>query len=304
MSARLSRRELIAASAAAALLAGCRTSPPSSTTATTNTDANGYTALEGWYGARIGVYAVDLDSLRTVEHRADERFSMCSTFKTYAAARILQLSNAGAADLDTKMPIARDDIVVDSPITRDAVGSSMSLGDICAVAMMHSDNTAGNIMLRTIGGPAAITAFARSIGDTHSRLDRWEPDLNTAIPADPRDTTTPKALCTGYRRILTADVLATPARDRLLTWMKSNVTSSKRFRAGLPPGWTSADKTGAGDYGSTNDAGLLIGPNGQRVVAVVMTRSRDDIHDAPPFNEAIAGAIRVTLMRLGHTQDQ
>ncbi|MFV8309093.1 class A beta-lactamase [Mycobacteroides chelonae] len=303
MSARLSRRELIAIFAAAGLLAGCRTSPPTSTTSATNVNANGYTALEDWYKARIGLYAIDLNSLTTIEHRADDQFSMCSTFKTYAAARLLQLADAGAIDLNTKVAIASDEIVVDSPITRGEAGSSMSLGDICAAALIHSDNTAGNIMLRTIGGPTAITAFAQSIGDSHSRLDRWEPDLNTAVPADPRDTTTPRALCTGYRQILTADVLAIQARDRLLTWMRSNVTSSKRFRAGLPPGWTSADKTGAGDYGSTNDAGLLIGPAGQRVVVAVMTRSRDDTQDAPPFNEAIAGAIRVTLMRLRHTQE-
>lgn len=256
--------------------------------------------LEQRYSARIGLFAVDLNSAATVRNRADERFSMCSTFKAYAAARVLQLVDAGRLRLDTPVPVAESDVVTYSPVTGPRAGSAMALSEVCAAALIHSDNTAGNLLLRQIGGPPAITAFARSVGDDQSRLDRWETELNSAVPGDPRDTTTPRALCHGYREVLTGRALSPGATDQLLNWMRENVTSGKRFRAALPSGWTSADKTGGGDYGSTNDSGLLIGPAGQRLVVTVLTRSLDDRKDAGPFNDAIADAVRLTLRRLGH----
>ena len=148
----------------------------------------------------------------------------------------------------------------------------MTLDELCQAALQVSDNTAGNLLLKTIGGPSAITAFARSIGDPSSRLDRWETELNSAVPGDPRDTSTPEALGGGYRDLLVGDALAPPQRQQLEDWMRSNETSS--MRAALPPGWTSADKTGSGDYGSTNDVGVAYGPAGRRVLLAMMTRSQ------------------------------
>ena len=74
--------------------------------------------------------------------------------------------------------------------------------------------------------------------------------------------------------LLDGDVLAPPQRRLLEDWMRANQTSS--MRAGLPPGWTTADKTGNGDYGSTNDVGIAYGPQGQRVLLAILTRSQAD----------------------------
>nr|WP_308213905.1 serine hydrolase [Mycolicibacterium crocinum] len=90
-------------------------------------------------------------------------------------------------------------------------------------------------------------------------------------------------------------VLTAGPREQMLGWMRQNATSEKRFRAGLPAGWTSADKTGAGSFGSTNDAGLLSGPDGQRIIMAVLTRSRHDRPDAQPFNDAIAETVRLAI---------
>jgi len=243
------------------------------------------------------MYAIDVNSAARLQYRPDDRFAMCSTFKTYAAARVLQLTDQGRLRLDTPIPIEASDIVENSPVTSAHVGDSITLEQICAAALEKSDNTAGNLLLRHIGGPQAIGTFARSVGDDQSRLDRWETELNTAFPGDPRDTTTPRALASGYREVLVGAALSHDQRARLLTWMRANATSQNRFRAGLPPGWTSADKTGAGDFGSTNDAGLLLGPAGQRIILVVLTRSRDDVPDTPPLNDAIAETVRLTVDR-------
>lgn len=232
------------------------------------------TELERRHNRVIGIYAANLDSDRTVAHRADDMFAMCSTFKGYAAGRILQQVGRGQLALDNRVFVDREAVVANSPVTEPRAWGEMTIDELCRAALQQSDNTAGNLLLKTIDGPQGITAFARSIGDDRTRLDRWETELNSAIPGDPRDTSTPAALGGGYRAMLAGDALSPPQRTQLQDWMKANQTSS--MRAGLPPGWSTADKTGSGDYGSTNDVGIAYGPDGQRVLLAMMTRSQTD----------------------------
>ena len=229
-------------------------------------------ALERRHNALIGVYATNLVSDKTVAHRAQDPFAMCSTFKAYASARVLQMAEHGELTLDDKMFVDPAGILPNSPVTETRAGGEMTLAELCQAALQRSDNAAANLLLNRIGGPPAITAFARSIGDERSRLDRLEIELNSAVPGDPRDTSTPEALGGGYRALLDGGVLAPPQRRQLEDWMRANQTSS--MRAGLPPGWTTADKTGSGDYGSTNDVGIAYGPAGERVLIAILTRSQ------------------------------
>lgn len=265
----LSRRKVLIGSLAAVAVAGIG-APAASAAPLVDQIAS----LEQRNNALIGIFAANLDSNRTVAYRADEKFAMCSTFKGYAVGRVLQQVDRGQLVLDTRIFIDPSAIVANSPVTGERAGADMTIGELCQAALQHSDNTAGNLLLKMIDGPPGVTAFARSIGDDRTRLDRWETALNSAIPGDPRDTSTPAALGAGYRVLLTADVLSPPRRQQLEDWMRGNETSS--LRVGLPAGWTSADKTGSGDYGSTNDVGVAYGPDGQRLLLAVMTRSRAD----------------------------
>ncbi|OHU06798.1 class A beta-lactamase [Mycobacterium syngnathidarum] len=268
----LSRRNVLIGSlvAAAAVGAGVGNAAPAFAAPVDD----GIAELERRNNAFIGLYASNLDSGRTLTHRADEMFAMCSTFKAYAAARVLQMAEHGEVSLDNRVFVDREAIVPNSPVTETRAGGEMTLAQLCQAALQRSDNTAANLLLKTIGGPAAVTAFARSVGDERTRLDRWEVELNSAIPGDPRDTSTPSALAVGYRAVLAGDALSPPQRRLLEDWMRANQTSS--MRSGLPEGWTTADKTGSGDYGSTNDAGIAFGPEGQRLLLVMMTRSQAD----------------------------
>ncbi|RDH74886.1 class A beta-lactamase [Mycolicibacterium moriokaense] len=244
-------------------------------------------ALQRQHSAKIGVYAVDLASGRTLSHLDNEPFAMCSTFKVYAAARVLQMVQNKALDLNRQVFVdPAQSALPNSPRTAPNSGGWMSLADLCAAAVQVSDNGAGNLVLQTIGGPGAVTDFARSIGDDRTRLDRWEIELNSAAPGDPRDTSTPRALGEGYRSVLAGTVLAPPQRGQLEDWMRANQTSA--VRGGLPAGWTTADKTGSGDYGSTNDVGIAYGPDGQRVLLAIMTRSRTDDPIAPNNRQLIS----------------
>ncbi len=253
-------------------------------------------ALERRHDAYVGLFAVDLDGGRSISHRGQEPFAMCSTFKGYAAARVLQMVEQNQLALDQQVFVDQADIVSNSPRTAPRAGSSMTLAELCQAALQVSDNTAGNLLLKTIGGPPAVTAFARSIGDPRTRLDRWETALNSAVPGDPRDTSTPEALGGGYRSLLAGDALAPPQRQQLEDWMRANETSS--MRAGLPPGWTTADKTGTGDYGSTNDVGVAYGPVGQRVLLAVMTRSQVNDPKAPNLRPLIGELTTLVLPEL------
>lgn len=253
-------------------------------------------ALAARHDARIGLYAADLNTGATLASGDTDMFAMCSTFKTYAAGAVLQRVQQSRLGLGDTVPIQAADIRPHSPVTEPRVGTAMTLAELCQAALQQSDNAAANGLLRVLGGPPAITEFARSIGDDRTRLDRWEVELNSAVPGDPRDTSTPRALATGYRALLAGDVLEPAGRQQLLDWMLANQTSS--MRAGLPAGYTSADKTGSGDYGSTNDVGIAFGPAGERLLLAVMTRSASDDPDAPSLRPLIGEIATLVLAEI------
>ncbi|ORB63184.1 class A beta-lactamase [Mycolicibacterium tusciae] len=252
--------------------------------------------LEQRHNAAIGLFASNLVSDKTVAHRAQDQFALCSVFKGYASARVLQMAQHGELSLDDRMFVDPAQILPNSPVTGPRAGSEMTLAELCQATLQQSDNAAANLLLSRIGGPQAITAFARSIGDRQTRLDRWETELNSAIPGDPRDTSTPESLGVGYRAMLEGDVLAPPQRRLLEDWMRANQTSS--MRAGFPPDWTSADKTGSGDYGTTNDVGVAYGPDGQRVLLALMTRSQADDPQAENMRPLIGEITALVLPTL------
>jgi beta-lactamase class A len=258
-------------------------------------------ALEQRSNTRIGLFAIDLLSGRTIAHRDNDPFAMCSTFKTYAAARVLQKAERGELALADTVTVAAEAILPNSPVTETRIGQSITLAELCAAALQRSDNAAANYLLQAIGGPPAITEFARSIGDHQTRLDRWEVELNSALPGDLRDTSTPRALGEGYRELIVGSALAPSSREQLVAWMTANVTSS--LRPGMPPEWTLADKTGSGDYGTTNDVGVGFGPGEQRVLLAVMVRSASDDPDAEGVRPMMAElAALVMPVLLGQSQ--
>nr|WP_237166530.1 class A beta-lactamase [Mycolicibacterium hippocampi] len=283
MNPTVSRRHLLLGGASLAALAACSSPAAPADPVDPNppvppTDER-IEAFERQHNVVVGLSAVELPSGRWLAHRGKERFAMCSTFKAYAAGAVLQRADRAELALNEAVNIEPADIITHSPVTGTRVGATMTLAELCQATLQQSDNAAANLLLRVLGGPAAITTFARSIGDDQSRLDRWETELNSAVPGDPRDTTTPFAVGAGYRNLLTDDVLSTDGRRRLEDWMLANQTSS--MRSGLPARWTSADKTGSGGYGTTNDVGIAYGPEGQRLLLAIMTRSAADDPDAP-----------------------
>ncbi|MFI5540766.1 class A beta-lactamase [Nocardia sp. NPDC051900] len=299
---RLTRDYRVALAAALALLAGCGAETDATQPITTSVEAgpaaNARVAdLEARYGAQIGLFAVDTGTGRTVTHRADERFPFLSTFKTLAAAAVLRAHPLDTGYFDRVIRFHEADLVDNSPVTSAELADGMTLARVAEAAITRSDNTAGNLLLREIGGPAGLTAFLRTLGDPTSRLDRWETELNTAIPGDERDTTTPAALAADYRVLALGDALGARERDQLAVWLKANTTGGKRIRAGLPAEWVTGDKTGTGSYGSANDV-AIVWPEGGRAPIVIAIMSRKPAEDAEVNNDLLAEVTKVAVDRL------
>ncbi|MEU4744216.1 class A beta-lactamase [Actinosynnema sp. NPDC023658] len=251
-------------------------------------------ALEREFDARLGVYALDTGSGATVVHRADERFAFCSTFKGLAAAAVLQ--RHPPAHLDAVVTYTEGDLMKSSTITAQHVATGMTIRQVCDAAVRYSDGTAGNLLLRDLGGPAGLTAFTRGLGDEVTRADRVEPDLTSAVPGDPRDTTSPRAIGTDYRKIVLGDALPPDQRAFLRDLLERNTTGDRRVRAGVPQGWGVADKTGTGDYGTANDIAIVWPPGAAPLVVAIM--SSKATADAPYDQALLAEAAAYVVAAL------
>lgn len=230
--------------------------------------------IESRAGGRLGLAVLDTGNGRRWLHRADERFLLCSTFKLLLCAQVLDRAARGEERLDRQLSFRRSDLVEWSPVTKKAMGRGrLSVAQLCEATMTTSDNTAALLLLKTQGGPAGLTRWLRAHGDTQTRLDRSEPDLNLADPSGEWDTTTPAAMADTVQRLCLGAGLPKTAQARLQAWMKASTTGAQRLRAGLPTGWQIGDKTGTGD-GISNDV-AIVWPPGRAAPWVVVALLSD-----------------------------
>jgi beta-lactamase class A len=289
-----SRRSFLIATTGLVFLTGCtsRLGKSGETSAQMQ-----FEKIEKDLGGRLGVFALDTADGTQLDFRADERFPVCSTFKVIAASAILTKSMQVAGLMQQRIKYGQSDLVNYSPITEKHVDEGMAVADLCAAALQYSDNTAANQLIKILGGPAAVTAFARSIGDTEFRLDRWETELNTAIPGDARDTSTPMAMGRSLYRLTLGSALPLEQRAQLQNWLLGNTTGAARIKAGIPPDWKIGDKTGSGDYGTANDIAVLWPPQRSPVIVAIYTTQPKQ--DAVPRSDVIAAATQVVVDWLG-----
>jgi beta-lactamase class A len=243
--------------------------------------------IESRLGARVGVSILDTHTARQWSHRADERFPLTSTFKAFACAGLLARVDAGQDTLARLVAFQKSDLVTYSPVTEKHVGGEgMSIGALCEATMTTSDNSAGNMILDSLGGPVGFTAFMRRIGDTHTRLDRRETELNEAAPGDLRDTTTPAAAGKSLQDIVLGDALSPASRHQMQDWLLANQVGGPLLRASLPMGWRIGDRTGAGGNGSRSIIAVIWPPERKPViVALYLTGTKASMNER---NEAIA----------------
>lgn len=251
-------------------------------------------ALEESTGRRVGVYARDTGTGATVAYRADERFGYASTLKALAVGEVLV--GRPASVLDEPLTVAPDDVAGagHAPVTGDAAGTDLTIAALGAAAVSESDNGALNVLLRHLGGPAALQAALAARGDTTTRVDADEPELNAFTPGGEARTSTPRALAGGLATYALGDVLDPAVRETYVGWLTASTTGPDAIRAGTPDGWTVGDKTGtAGRYGSRNDIAVVWPPGRQPIVLAVLTDHPDEA--AEPDDAVLAAAARSVL---------
>ncbi|MDP2875389.1 MAG: class A beta-lactamase [Holophaga sp.] len=251
--------------------------------------------VEARMQGRVGVFA--MRGSAWASYRADERFAYCSTFKWVLGAAVLKSVDEGRLELDRKVRYGPKDLISMSPFTSAHLKQgSLSVGELCAATIITSDNTAANLLEPLVGGPSGMQTFVRNLGDPVMRFDRMEPELNSNLPGDPRDTTTPEAMARLLHRVLEAKVLSKGSRDQLLAWMQAVETGMGRIHAGVPKGWIVAHKTGTGYKGAVNDVAVIYPPKGEPIYLCVFTDG--DRLDTKAHEAAIAETTRLVVETL------
>ena len=260
-----------------------------------------FAEIEARADGRLGLMAIDTGSGRQLGFNAEQRFALCSTFKLPLAAMVLAQVQSGALQLEQKVPISAADLVAYAPVvSAQLANKSMSLEALCEAAVGVSDNAAANLLLKLIGGPLALTAYLRRQGDGLTRLDRTEPTLNSNLPGDPRDTTTPRVMAHLLQTLFSGPALAPPMRERLERWCVESRTGVARLRAGVPSGWRVGDKTGTGERGAVNDVAIVWPPG--RPPWVVACYLSDSTLPLSQLNAAHEQAMRVVVVEFGSTR--
>lgn len=229
--------------------------------------------LERRYGGRLGVALMNCSTGAVASHRGDERFLFNSTGKFFIAAAVLARVDRDDTTLDHRLVVKESDLVGWTPVTENRLGGpGMTVAELCQAAVAWSDNAAADVLVSFVGGPEAVTAFLRSIGDDTTRLDRYEPDLNEHDhEGDERDTTTPLAMMRTLKRLLLEDALSPSSRHQLASWMIEGKTGDARLRAGMPSSWLVGEKTGTNGVGNANDIGIAWPGARGAVIAVAYT---------------------------------
>ncbi|MEX3024680.1 class A beta-lactamase [Proteus sp. STS61-E] len=264
-----------------------------------NTIEEQLNTLEKYSQGRLGVALINTKDNSQITYRGEERFAMASTSKVMAVAAVLKASEKQAGLLDKNITIKKSDLVAYSPITEKHLTTGMTLAELSAATLQYSDNTAMNKILDYLGGPAKVTQFARSINDVTYRLDRKEPELNTAIHGDPRDTTSPIAMAKSLQALTLGDALGQSQRQQLVTWLKGNTTGDNSIKAGLPKHWVVGDKTGSGDYGTTNDIAVIWPENHTPLILVVYFTQQEQ--DAKYRKDIIAKAAEIVTKEISNS---
>ena len=293
MTARTDRRSVLIGLGALAA-AGCSNATAGRAIAPVELDL---TDLEARQGGRLGL-AVSHEG-GEASWRATERFTYCSTFKLFLAAATLERVARGEERLDRAVPITSEDMISHAPVTGPAVGETLTIEALCQSTVELSDNPAANILIREMGGLDSWRNWYRSIGDSVTRVDRLEPELN--LVDGERDTTTPDQAVANMARLLApGQMRLTPEHQMLLErWLVDSPTGPNRIKAGAPEGWRVGHKTGTSNLGPVNDIGVIWSPsNGPIFVAAY--------YEGPPTDDFAAGealiaeATRRALEAFGH----
>lgn len=250
-----------------------------------------FSKIESDYGVKLGVYAYDTGTNEEITYNADERFAYCSTFKALISGAILE--KYPVDKLKEVIKYSEKDVLSYAPVTKNNVDKGMTIEELCNAAVRFSDNTAANLLFNLIGGPSGFKTSLNALGDKITEPERLEPELNSAIPGESRDTSTPRQLAKDLKEYTTGSVLTDDKKKILIDWMSGNATGDKLIRAGAPKEFMVADKSGAGAYGTRNDIAIVTPPNGKPIFVAILSSKKEK--DAKYEDKTIAEASKIVF---------
>ena len=203
---------------------------------------------------------------------------MQSVFKLPLALAVLQRVERGDFSLDQPIAFPPSDCYPGtySPL-QDAHpqgGVEVPLRELLELAVGRSDNTAADILLRIIGGPATVQASLDALGLSAIHVRDSERGLHDDDAAQYRNDAEPAAMVALLRLLADHSPLTAEHTALLLRWMTDSPTGAKRIKGQLPAGVSLAHKTGSsgekkGRVAATNDVGLITLPDGRRLALAV-----------------------------------
>lgn len=254
--------------------------------------------LENKEGGRIGIAVLNTSTGENFGYRQDERFAMCSTFKMLLVGAVLARVDKGQEDIERIINYGISDMQSYAPVTKEHLKDGhMTVADLSAAAIQYSDNTAANLLLNIVGGSHGLTEYLRTIGDNVTRIDRMEPELNSNIPGDLQDTTTPSAMIATMQKLLVGNVLSEKSKQYLINLLIGNTTGDNKLRAGMNKNWKIGDKTGSGQNGASNDVAIVWPADGGKPFLIAVFYNGNDVKSKQDSIIAEAGAIAASYIK-------
>lgn len=255
--------------------------------------------IEATSGGTLGVSFLDTGSGASIGLNRSMRFGHCSSFKFSLAAMVLYLDQQGVIDAGQTLRWGAQELMETSPFTSTRLDEGATMLELAEAAQKFSDNAAANVLLQQVGGPEGLTRFWRDMGDTTSRLDRTEPEVNNVPAGELRDTTTPNAMARTVAKLAWGDVLQHDRRALLQQWMADTQTGARRVRAGVPGGWAAGDKTGTstlpGGAALYVDIGWVQPPDRPPVSFAAYFRTKAEQDDLDPRAQAVLAEVGKVL---------
>lgn len=213
------------------------------------------------------------------DYQAEQAFPMQSVYKLPISMAMLHAVEQGRFTLTQTIRFLPSDLISPdqySPL-RDAHphgNADLPVQELIRLALVESDGVASDILMRSLGGPAAVEAYVRSLGISGISIRDTEKALGREVTLENRDTAQPRALVALLRLLADRSPLSPEHTQLLLGWMSSTHTGDRRLKALLPPGTKVADKTGTSGTGrkftnATNDVGLITLTDGHRLAVAV-----------------------------------
>jgi beta-lactamase class A len=238
----------------------------------------------------VGVTIEGPDGRRWSRH-GDRRFRAASVVKIPLMIEVYRRVEAETLRLDETHVLADAERAAGSGVLLHLhAGLAPSIEDLVYLTMSISDNTATNLLIRTVG-MAAVNATMRSLGMTGSTLGR-EMRGRPAEAAEEENWATPDDYARVIRLLLDGHA-AGPAGTTAMITMLERQQNGRRIGRYVPeaPGVRWGSKTG-GLKGVTNDVGFVTGPGGQLILAV-FCEGMADLH----VGEQCIGDIARAAMR-------